>query len=248
MVGTNEKILAMKLAKKVRPSKRFSTGSSLEFANVMAKFDLATDNPALDSRTKLLELEHYLDGPPATIVNAYISHEDADEALAKARSEIEFLHGKSSDSMAPLLERMTKGKQLGVNDLNGHIRLYADLRNAYTIAANSGREADFSFETIRKLVRSRLDHLSTAYFTKDQKHMTKHQSHLHFEDLLSFIGQWVMVLTSKGNPQEGSTSRVAALGAEVGVAGEAPGPFQSPQEPPQGAPQRPPPHVVCQGR
>ena len=170
-------------------------------------------------------------------MNAYISHDDADEALAKARSEIEFLHGKSSDSMAPLLERMTKGKQLGMNDLDGHIRLYADLRNAYTIAANLGREADFSFETIRKLVRSRLDHLSTAYFTKDQKHMTKHQRHLHFEDLLSFIGQWVMVLTSKGNPQEGSTSRVAALGAEMGVVGETPSLSQSP-------PRRPPSHPL----
>ena len=89
-------------------------------------------------------------------------------------------------------------------------------------------------------MRSRLDHLSTAYFTKDQKHMTKHQSHLHFEDLLSFIGQWVMVLTSKGNPQEGSTSRVAALGAEVVVVGEAPSLSQGPREPPQEAPQPPP--------
>ena len=230
----------MKLAKKVRPAKRFSKGSSLEFANVMAKFDLATNNPALDSRTKLLELEHYLDGPPATIVNAYISHEDADEAYAKARSEIEFLHGKSSDSMAPLLERMAKGKQLGMHDLEGHIRLYADLRNAYTIAANSGRESDFSFETIRKLVRNRLDHLSTAYFTKDQKHVTKHQRHLHFEELLTFIGQWVMVLTSKGAPQEGSTSKVAALGAEVGTVGEAPTPTQAPQPPPWSPLGRPP--------
>ena len=55
----------------------------------MAKFDLATNNLALDSRTKLLELEHYLDGPPAKIVNAYISHEDADVAYARARSKIE---------------------------------------------------------------------------------------------------------------------------------------------------------------
>ena len=100
-MDTNEKILAMKLAKKVHPVKRFSRGDSLEFANTMAKFDLATDNPALDARTELLEMEHYVDGPPAKIINAYISQEDAAEAYAKARSEIEFIHGKSNDSISP---------------------------------------------------------------------------------------------------------------------------------------------------
>ena len=78
---TNEKILAMKLAKKVRPQKRFSKGDSLEFTNVMAKFDLATNNPALDARTKLLEMEQYFEGAPAKIITAFISHEDPEKGL-----------------------------------------------------------------------------------------------------------------------------------------------------------------------
>ena len=225
VVDTNERILAMKLAKKVRPARRFSKGSALEFANVMAKFDLATNNPVLDARTKLLELEHYLEGPPMTIVSAYISHEDPDEAYARARAEIGFLYGKSGDSMAPLLEGISGGDQLGVHDLDGHIQLYAELRNAFTTASGSGRVADFSFEAIRKLVRGRLDHMSTAYFTKDQKCVAKQQRHLHFEELLSFIGQWVMVLSSKGAPQGGPASGVAVRG----LGGE--GPVGAPSRP-----------------
>ena len=96
---TNEKILAMKLAKKVRPQKKFSKGDSLEFTNIMAKFDLATNNPALDARTKLMEMEHYFEGAPSKIISAYMAQEDADKAYAKARSELEFIHGQLS-SMA----------------------------------------------------------------------------------------------------------------------------------------------------
>ena len=211
VIDTNEKLLAMKLAKKVRPEKRFSKGDALEFTNTMAKFDLATDSPALDARTKLLELAHYFDGPPAKIITAYIAQEDAAKAYAKARSEIEFLHGCRGDSIVPLLERLSKGKQLPANDVDAHVILYAELRNLHTTASNAGNTADFSRETIRKIVRNRLDHLANSFFTKDQKSVVKHSRHLDFEEMMDFIRNWIAILNSKGAPLNQSTVKVAAL-------------------------------------
>ena len=46
-------------AKESRPTRKFSNGSSLEYRNIVARLELAIDNPGMDARMKLLELSHW---------------------------------------------------------------------------------------------------------------------------------------------------------------------------------------------
>ena len=99
------KDLAARHARDFRPVRKCSGTSVIEFRNTVARFEMAVDNVGMDSRMKLLEMQHWFAGHPAKIVSAYVTEPCADTGYSKARSRLQELFGGTSDSIIPFMEQ-----------------------------------------------------------------------------------------------------------------------------------------------
>ena len=127
-VSLQRKDLAQRHARDFRPTKKFSGNSVSEFRHTMTRFEMAVSNVGMDSRMKLLEMQHWFEGYPAKIVAAYVTERCADTGYAKAMSELHQIFGGTSDSVIPLIEQLVAGKQIGKNDLEAHLQFLSESR------------------------------------------------------------------------------------------------------------------------
>ena len=106
---------------------KFGGKSIIDFGNIIDRYEMAVENVGMDSRMKLLEMQHWFEGYPAKIVAAYVTEKCADTGYAKALSELQQIFGGTSDSVIPLIEQLVAGKQVGENDLDAHLQFLSEL-------------------------------------------------------------------------------------------------------------------------
>merc|ERR1711888_49174 len=162
------KDLAARHARDFRPVKKCSGDSFIEFRNIMTRFEMAVENVGMDSRMKLLEMQHWFVGYPAQIIAAYVTDPCADTGYAKVRSSLQELFGGTSDSIIPLMEQLVNAKQIGKNDLDGHLQFLSDLLVAEATAQQIGQRGQLdNRDRIAKIIEARMVYYADEYYEKD---------------------------------------------------------------------------------
>ena len=63
-----------------RPAKKVVSGDPLSYRNLMARFDIAVKDEALDDTQRLFELAHWFEGSVSAMIETYASFPDASAA------------------------------------------------------------------------------------------------------------------------------------------------------------------------
>ena len=196
--GLRQRQLAAQHAKEARPAKKFSTGSSLEYRNVMARFDMAVKSPGMDSRMKLLEMMHWFAGNAGDVVDCYAASRDSDLAYATVRSELDSLYGATSDSVVPLIRQLASGKAISEFDHDGHLTLYTRLIFAEATAREVGQMDQLNRrDNIADIAENRVKHIAKKVWELDAKLKRKHGRHINFADFKGIVHEWVGILSTR---------------------------------------------------
>ena len=97
-----KQMMAQKQAKEARPAKKFVDEGSLAFRGTLQRFHAAVNIPGLSAKLKMIELPFWFGGVAETLIASYATFEDADAAFNDVISELCFLYGGNSDSIAPV--------------------------------------------------------------------------------------------------------------------------------------------------
>ena len=221
--------LAQTFATNARPAKPFEWGTSSEFKLLMRKFDLVANTRGMDARAKMLELANWFDGAPRLIVDAETIGDDPEGAYERARNELDILFGRNDDATVSLLNLVETGKEIGINDREGHVKFYAQLRAALATAEAADCESEFDRQDVmRKVIDKKVPHLKEKFRKKDEKARARREPRPLFKDLLELIRFRANLLNAAGG-QKGATAKIAAAALEE----EAPATPAAPQEKPR---------------
>merc|ERR1712212_1280586 len=192
------KDLAARHARDFRPVKKCSGDSFIEFRNIMTRFEMAVENVGMDSRMKLLEMQHWFVGYPAQIIAAYVTDPCADTGYAKVRSSLQELFGGTSDSIIPLMDQLVKAKQIRENDLDGHLQFLSNLLVAEATAQQLGQRGKLDErDRIAKVIEARMSYYAKDYYEKDWDLMKATGQGFDFDKLRYAVKRHIMILRQK---------------------------------------------------
>ena len=197
-----------------RPAKPFSTGSSLDYALHIANFERVTNRATANSRDKLEELIYWFSGDAKEIIASYVSGSNEDENLAFAKSELDRLYKGSKDTFASVIQSILKGDPIKQNDYNGHIKLYASLKNADALANVVGSQSQvMDAKTVINIVNARLPHMADRFLLHAEQQRSIAHRNVDFSDLKKHMDSWIWVLQQKfpDGQQEQKKANVAAV-------------------------------------
>ena len=197
-----------------RPAKPFSTGSSLDYALHIANFERVTNKATASSRDKIEELVYWFAGDAREIIASYVAGGNADENLALAKSELDRLYKGSKDTLSTVIQSILKGDPIKQNDYNGHIKLYASLKNAGALANAVGSQNQFmDSKTVINVVTARLPHMADRFLLHAEQQRSIAQRNVDFSDLKKHMDSWIWVLQQKfpDGQQEQKKANVAAV-------------------------------------
>ena len=192
------KDLAARHARDFRPVKKCSGESFIEFRNIMTRFEMAVENVGMDSRMKLLEMQHWFIGYPAQIISAYVTEPCADTGYAKVRSSLQELFGGTSDSIIPLMDQLVNARQIGRNDLDGHLQFLSDLLVAEATAQQLGQQGQLDDrDRIAKVIEARMSYYAKEYYEKDWDLKAATGQGFDFDKLRYAVKRHIMILKQK---------------------------------------------------
>ncbi|MEL6805886.1 MAG: hypothetical protein AAFO91_19135, partial [Bacteroidota bacterium] len=120
-------MMAQQQAKEARPAKKFVEEGSLAFRATLQHFQSAVNIPGLSSKVKITELSHWFGGVAGELIASHSIYEDADIAYANLISELGFIYGGNTESMAPIINELKAGKLVAKNDHKAHLQFYSEL-------------------------------------------------------------------------------------------------------------------------
>ena len=197
-LSLKRKDTAQRHARDFRPTQKFGGKSVIDFGNIIARYEMAVENVGMDSRMKLLEMQHWFEGFPAKMIASFVTEPDADMGYAKARSKLQELFGGTSDSIVPLMEQLVSGKQLGKGDLDGHLQLLSNLMMAESTAQRMGQRSNLdSRDRIAKIIESRLKYFSNEYYKQDFDLRLEFAQGFDYGKLRDMVNRHVRILQQK---------------------------------------------------
>ena len=99
-------MMAQQQAKEARPAKKFVEEGSLAFRATLQRFQAAVNIPGLSSKVKIAELSHWFGGVAAELIASYAAFDDANIAYQGVISELGFIYGGNTESMAPIINEL----------------------------------------------------------------------------------------------------------------------------------------------
>merc|ERR1711872_1137647 len=115
------KMMAIQCLAESRPAKKVVSGDPLSYRNMMARFDIAVKDDALDDSQRLFELAHWFEDSVSAMVETYASFPDASAAYKQVRAELDKVFGARSDSVVPIVRQLTSGAAVKDGDHAAHI-------------------------------------------------------------------------------------------------------------------------------
>ena len=210
--------MAASHAKDSRPAKKFGGGTPFEYRNCIARFEQAVNSVGMDARMKLLEMAHWFSGNAADLVDSFSANKNAEEAYAKARSQLDTLYGSTCDSILPLVRQISMGKPIAESDLEGHVTLLTKLITAESTASEIGQLDQLDRrDNIADIAERRVRHIAKQVWQKDED-LKEEGRKFNFTDLKRLIQRQINILTTKNTlvtPYSTSDNpvKVAATGA-----------------------------------
>ena len=213
------KTLALKRMKNARPSTPFSGGRSTVYAMMMARFDAASDTEAVTAGEKLLELVHWFDGPAKRIIMAQTARFDKGIAYRTARFQMDKLFKANINTLQTIITDLAKGKQIGEEDVQGHVEIYADLCEAKSVIDETMKTRTYDEgDVVRRVLEARLTHLANRFWRKNDEQLLLTGTQLGLDDLINEVTSWVSILSNRGiTAKPAMTSKIAATTATSGT-------------------------------
>ena len=197
------KMMAIQRLAESRPAKKVVSGDPLSYRNMMARFDIAVKDDALDDSQRLFELAHWFDDSVAAMVETYASFPDASAAYRQVREELDRVFGARCDSVVPIIKKLTSGAAIKDGDHAAHIALYTQLVSADATATTlKQRHLLDRFDYCGAIIEKRLPHLSDRWWRKDQEREMLTGAGFGFDDLKAFVGEATRICAKRQNIRE----------------------------------------------
>ena len=173
-----------------RPVKKVVTGDSISYRNLMARFDIAVKDEALDDSQRLFELAHWFDDSVSTMIETYAAFPDASRAYQQVRAELEKVFGAKSDSVVPIVRKLTSGAVIKDGDHAAHLNFFTQLVSA-DATATTLRQRDLldRFDYCGAIIEKRLPHLAERWWRKDQEKELETGNGFGFDELKAFVSE-----------------------------------------------------------
>ena len=160
----------------------------MDFRNKIIRFDAAVNIPGMSDSLKLLELRAHFGGLAETIIDAHIACPDAGDGYQRARSEIAFLFGGSSNSILPEIREIIDGPQVPEGDAEAHLQLYAELIKVESLATVTSQQQQLNHsDNLAEIVENRLAYSAMDWWQKDlrrQEELGLRNSFFHLKKLM----------------------------------------------------------------
>ena len=198
-----EKRLALESAKEARPEVKFGGGSVVNFRATMAMFDNNTQSSCLGPREKLIELQNYVTGAPATMVASNLLNPDSAEAYAKARRDLEAVYGSTPESSWSMLDDIKRGKMIADDDVVGLQQLLASLMMTHALAKSAKKDEEMTRpDRLREVLSARAEFLMVPFAQKLLRIRTQEGRSFDFEDFRSLISDHISVMQLCGGARK----------------------------------------------
>ena len=172
----------------------------MEFRNKIIQFDAAVNIPGMTNSLKLMELRHHFSGLAETIIDAHMACPDAGDEYQKARSEISFLFGGSSNSILPAIRGIIDGPQVIESDAEAHLQLYAELVKLQSLAAVTSQQQQLNHsDNLAEIVENRLVYSAKDWWLKDLRRQEEEGLRNSFFHLKKLMQDAIHILRSRQN-------------------------------------------------
>ena len=176
--------------KESRPKVKFSGGRKLDFAKHLKMLYTALDVPGVTTRQRVLELQHYFEGPAFQLIEAETLRDDANAAFETAIAKLIRKFGTRKETALEMLEDALQGKQVPEKDPGALLDFYTKLEGIYTLAAETKRAKDFETKTVvDTILKKKLPHMMEKWFKKVVKFRIQKDGDLQFCDFLGFLDE-----------------------------------------------------------
>ena len=190
-----EKRIAMESAKEARPEKKFDGGSVVAYRAMLAIFDNNTQSSGFGPREKLIELQKYVSGPPATMVASHMLNPNSEEAYSSARRDLEKVYGATPESSWTMLDELKTGGQIAEDDVMGLQKFLAAAMMTHAMAKTAGKDAEMtSPDRLKEIVEARTYFLMRSFATKLLTVRDRENRTLNFEDFRALISDHISVM------------------------------------------------------
>ena len=179
----------VKIMERRRPSEKFTgEDSKIDFEDHIAQFKRAVDIPGLPASFKVAELKEWFGGGASTNISRYMRREDHEKALEEAILKLRSEFGCKANTAEEMIEDILSGKPLRARDAVGINSAISKLEEAYFLAVETGRDADFNRKSLfRSIIETLFPHLMTKWASEVAKVQTRGKSIDKFEDFLDFL-------------------------------------------------------------
>ena len=149
---------------------------------------------------KLHELKFHFGGLAEAIIDAHIACPDAGDSYRRARAEIAFLFGGSSNSILPALREIIDGPQVIESDAEAHLQLYAELVKVESLAAVTSQQQQLNHsDNLAEIVENRLAYSAKEWWQSDLRRQEEEGLRNSFFDLKKLMQDAIHILRSRQN-------------------------------------------------
>ena len=179
----------IKILERRRPSEKFTgEDSKIDFEDHLAQFKKAIAIPGLPASFKLAELKEWFGGVAKIQIARYLKREDDENALEEAIEKLRSEHGCKATNAEEMIEDILSGKPLEARDAVAINTAVSKLEEAYFLAVETGRDADFNRNSLFKNILSSLfPYLTIKWAAEVAKAQNKGKRLDTFEDFLCFL-------------------------------------------------------------
>ena len=190
-----EKRIAMESAKEARPEKRFDGGSVVAYRAMLAIFDNNTQSSGFGPREKLIELQKYVSGPPATMVASHMLNPNSEEAYSSARRDLDNVYGATPESSWAMLDEIKAGGQIAEDDVVGLQKFLAAAMMTHAMAKTAGKDAEMTHPSrLKEIVEARAFFLMRSFAAKVLQVRDRENRNLDFEDFRALISDHISIM------------------------------------------------------
>ena len=188
--SSNPSVLeGIKILERRRPSEKFTgEDSKIDFEDHITQFEEAMDVPGLPDSFKLAELKAWFGGVAKVHISRYVRRKDHEVALKEAIEKLREEHGKKTATAEEMIDDILSGKVIESRDAVGINSAVSKLEEAYFLAVETGRDADFNRRSLFKNILNNLfPYLKLKWASEVTKALEKGEACDQFEHFLRFL-------------------------------------------------------------
>ena len=117
-----------------------------------------------------------------------------------------------------IIADLVKGKQIGEEDVEGHVEIYTDLCEAKAVIDETMKTRTYDeSDVVRRVLEARLTHLANRFWRRNDEQLLFSGTQLGLDDLIMELTKWMSVLSNRGITTKAATTKIAAAAVTSGT-------------------------------